>query len=198
LDTPRLHLSYGQVAWTLSLGAPPAARLLDQLNYLRQLGIPFAGDERPAGSGNRRRYGYYELVECGVGLHAIRHGMKPIDFTQLLVGKRNLMRHSYRRAVKDQPEAALRAPWIKTHGKEMPVIEGEIWLRLHDRYAEQPGKIDVLGLNDLDAPEGTGVLDWVERYPGERTRGLVPLTRLVLQWTAWALEAPETRTGPRT
>ena len=175
----------------------PSVQLLDQLNYLRQLGVPFDADERQSGRGNRLIYRYYELVDCGVGLYAIRHGMKPIDFTRLFVEKRKLMRRSYRDALRDQPDGALSASWIRTRGKVVPVIAGEIWLRLHDRYSEVPGKIEILGTDDPNPPSGSALFDFVERYPGEPTRGLVPLTRLALQWIAWALEAPETRTGPR-
>jgi hypothetical protein len=35
-----------------------------------------------------------------------------------------------------------------------------------------------------------------ERYPGETARMLLPLTRLVFELVAWALEAPETKPGP--
>jgi hypothetical protein len=38
----KLNLTHGQVAWALARGAPPAALLLDQLRYLRQLGVPFS------------------------------------------------------------------------------------------------------------------------------------------------------------
>jgi len=36
-----LSLTHGQVAWALARGEPPAALLIDQLRYLRQLGVPF-------------------------------------------------------------------------------------------------------------------------------------------------------------
>jgi len=37
----------------------------------------------------------------------------------------------------------------------------------------------------------------VERFHGQQIRGLVPLTRLVVKWTALALEAPDMRPGPK-
>ena len=35
----------------------------------------------------------------------------------------------------------------------------------------------------------------VERFAGEAPRRLLPLKRLMLQWVAWALEAPLTKPG---
>ena len=35
-----------------------------------------------------------------------------------------------------------------------------------------------------------------EKYPGAKTRTLLPLTRLVLELVAWAAEAPEISPGP--
>jgi hypothetical protein len=60
------HRSYGPnrsqldawtVAWALARGQPPSDQLIDQLRYLRQLGVPFSKAELGAGSGNRIRYG---------------------------------------------------------------------------------------------------------------------------------------------
>jgi len=36
----------------------------------------------------------------------------------------------------------------------------------------------------------------VEQFDDD-TLALVPLSRLVLEWTAWALEAPEIKPGPK-
>jgi len=41
-----LSLTHGQVAWALARGEPPAALLIDQLRYLRQLGVPFCSPRR--------------------------------------------------------------------------------------------------------------------------------------------------------
>jgi hypothetical protein len=194
---PELNLSYGQVAWVLNAGAPAPRALLDQLNYLRQLGIPFSPKERRHGRGHRLRYGYDHLVECGVGLYALRHHIKPADVKRVLVTHRVQMRARYRQALGEQPEAALRADWVKSGGTIGVLLGDEIWLRLHDRFAEEPGAFELVGPGDLDVPEGSGVFDLVERFHGQQMRGLVPLTRLVLQWTAWALKAPETKPGPK-
>ena len=73
---------------------------------------------------------------------------------------------------------------------QVPLLGNEIFLRLHDRHAEAPGKIEVLG------PDQVIPFGLAELYPGEQTRTLVPLTRLVLELVAWAMEAPQTRPGP--
>ena len=195
---PELNLSYGQLAWALNLGAPPLRQMLDQLNYLRQLGIPFSATERRHGRGHRRRYGYDHLIECGVGLYALRQRIRPADVKLVLITHRADARKMYRKALADQPESALRAPWVKSRGAIVPLLGKEIWLRMHDRFAEAPGTFDVVGTGHLEAaPPGSTLFDMVERYQGEPMRGLVPLSRLVLQWTAWALEAPEIKPGPK-
>lgn len=198
MKIPRLHLSLGQIAWAINLGEPAPRHLLDRLNYLRQLGIPFNPDQRGAGSGNRVPYDYEDLIECGVALFALENGMKPADVSKVLVGERANSRKTYRKALKVLPEQALTDPWVKSRGKTGVLIANEVWLRLHNRYSETPGTMEVLGPADSDAPAGASIFDPVERFSDGLTFRLVPLTRLAVQWTAWALEAPEIRTGPRT
>jgi len=60
-----LSLTHGQVAWALARGQPPTALLLDQLRYLRQLGVPFSKSELGGGRGNRIHYGFDHLIELG-------------------------------------------------------------------------------------------------------------------------------------
>ena len=197
MKIPRLHLSLGQIAWAINLGEPAPKHLLERLNYLRQLGIPFKRDERGAGSGNRVGYGYDDLIECGVALFALENGMKPADVSKVLVGERAHSRKTYRKALQVVPDSALSAPWVKSRGKIGALIANEIWLRLHNRYSDTPGTMEVLDPSQADPPAGASPFDPVERFADGLTFRWVPLTRLALQWTAWALEAPEIRTGPR-
>jgi hypothetical protein len=74
-----LHLTHGQVAWTLARGLPPSRALLDQLRYLRQLGVPFPKDELGGGRGHRIWYGFDQLIELGVAVFGLRRGMAPRD-----------------------------------------------------------------------------------------------------------------------
>lgn len=195
MQIPRLQLTLGQVAWALNFGQPAPQHLLDQLNYLRQLGVPFAREERPSGSGNRVRYGYNEMIECGVAIYALHNGMKPADISKVVVGQRSQLRKLYRKALHDQPELALTASWVKSRGREGALRTNDIWLRLHDRYSQTPGAMETVDPSSPDAPAGVSLFDPVERYAGGPTLRLVPLTGLALQWTAWALEAPEIRVG---
>src|SRR5664279_2952898 len=109
MDIPELNLSYGQLAWALSAGAEPDDGLFHQLNYLRQLGVPLSLEERRALRSYRRHYGYDHLIECGVGLFALRHHVKPADVKLVLVTNRTAMRALYRRALAELPKEALDA-----------------------------------------------------------------------------------------
>lgn len=195
MQIPRLALSLGQLAWSLNLGVePPKRPLLNQLNYLRQLGIPFAKDDASAaGSGNRLTYGYDELIECGVALTAVQQNMKLADLEPVIVAPRNKLRRLYRKALQEQPELALQSPWIKKRGREIPILGQEILLILHDRYADRPGRIDIIADEDFDP-----IADFLNLAQGRGHKvgqHRIYLTRMVLQWTAWALEAPPTRAG---
>ena len=194
---PELHLTTGQVAWVLNAGAPAPRALFNQLSYLRQLGIPFSPSERDHGRGHRLRYDFDHLMETGLGLYAVRNHLKPADITVLLIEQREERRARCRQALREQPEAALHADWVRSAGAIVPTLANEIWMRMHDRWAEKPGQIEELGFDALRMPEGFTPFDLVERFGGQQIRGLVPLTRLVIQWTALALEAPEIKPGPK-
>jgi hypothetical protein len=193
---PKLDLSLGQVAWTISLGRPPEQRLLDQIRYFRQLGIPFDESESGFGRGKSVRFHFDDLIELGLAIFALRRGISPKDIVGLLVGQRKQLRPLYRRAYLEQPESALDAEWVKSRGQSIPVLAKECFVRLHDRFSETPGKIERMTQAEVGHP--SEFFSLVERYPGERARSLLPLTRLVLEWTAWAQIAPDTRPGPKT
>jgi hypothetical protein len=184
----KLNLSHGQVLWALSRGLPASQLTIDQVRNLRLLGVPFGTDHLGLGRGNRARYRFDHLIELGIALFAIRQGMKRQDVAALLTKNRKRFRELYRQAFENQPEAAINEEWVKSRGRLTPILGDETFLRLHDRYSEAPGTFDILPPN-----QGFGLS---ESYPGEKTRMLLPLTRLVLELTAWAAEAPETRPGP--
>lgn len=195
MKIPPLQLSLGQVAWALSFGQPPTKHTLDRLTYLRQLGIPMSREDHQPGRGNRILYGYEDMVECGVALFALHEGMKPADVSKVLVGEREGMRRAYRDALADLPENALSADWVKSRGKRGAISLDLFFLRLHDRYSDKPGTFDLVKPGDVDVPEGAELFDPIERFADHQTRRFVPLRRLALQWTAWALEAPDIRPG---
>ena len=74
---PHLDLAIGQVAWILSFGKTATNQTLDQLRYLRSVGIPFTKEELGGGRGNRLRYSYYHLIETGVALFSMNLNIKP-------------------------------------------------------------------------------------------------------------------------
>src|SRR6516164_2236093 len=130
-----LSLTHGQVAWALARGEPPSAQLIDQLRYLRQLGVPFSKAEPGSGSGNRLRYGFDHLIELGVGVFGLERGMRPREIAQILVDHRAELRRCYRDTVAALPESAFEAEWVKSRGAVVPIMN-EMFLRLHDRYCE--------------------------------------------------------------
>ena len=64
---PEMSLSHGQVLWALARGRQPEATMVDEVRYLRQLGVPFRPAELGRGRGNRLRYRYEHLIEFGGG-----------------------------------------------------------------------------------------------------------------------------------
>lgn len=196
MDIPNLSLSFGQVAWSLSFGEPPKQYLIDKLNYLRQLGIPFPRERRALGSGNRINYTYYDLVECGVAIYALKNGMKPADLLKVLAGDRENMHHIYEQALAKQPDACLTADWVKSKGKMGVMLGNDISLRLHDRYSETPLKVELKGLNESKNQNLSALFDLVEHFDTSQER-LVPLTKLAIQWVYWAQQAPAFKPGPK-
>jgi hypothetical protein len=139
---PKFNLTHRQVAWAISLGRPPDQKLLDQIRYLRQLGIPFDDRELGTGRGNRVRYKFDHLIELGLGVAALRRSMTPKEIAAFLVGKRKELRQLYRHAYRQQPAGAFDADWVKDQGRSVPVLRPETFLRLHDRFSASPGKIE--------------------------------------------------------
>jgi hypothetical protein len=193
-SVPSLNLTHGQVLWALSRGTSPEQRLVDQARYLRLLGVPFRKSELGGGRGNRVRYRYEHLIELGVAVWAFERGMTPREVAKFLIEQRKFLRPLYAKAFADQPEKAIEAEWVKSRGRLVPLLGGEIFLRLHDHYSEAPGKIEMLDQSEIKSLSDFFML--AEKYPGEKTRTLLPLTRLALELVAWAREAPEVKPGP--
>ncbi len=129
-----------------------------------------------------------------MALFGLQRGMKPKEVARLLVEHRKYLRGLYAKAFSERAESAIQASWVKSRGRIVPILGDEVFLRLHDRYSDTPGKIEVLGPDEIqDLGE---LFALAEKYPGEKTRTLLPLTRLVLELVAWAQEAPEIKPGP--
>jgi hypothetical protein len=191
---PSLTLTHGQVLQALSRGHTPEPRLIDQVRYLRLLGVPFRTSELGTGRGNRVQYHFEHLIELGVAVWAIERGIKPKEIAMILVERRTFLRKLYKKSFVNQPESAIDADWVKSRGRLVPLLGDELFLRLHDRYSEKPGRIEALGLDEVESLRDFLLL--AEKYPGEKARTLLPLTRLTLELVAWAREAPLLKPGP--
>ena len=187
-----LSLTHGQVTWALARGELPAALLIDQLRYLRQLGVPFSKSELGGGRGNRIRYGFDHLIELGVAVFGLQRGLTPREVAGIVVEHRAELRRCYRDILAALPASVFEAEWVKSRGAVVPLMN-EIFLRLHDRYAEQPGSYELVPGDPLALLQQFATV--TERYPGGETRTLVPITRVVIELVAWARVAPEIKPG---
>ena len=176
-----LSLTHGQVAWALARGQQPTPLLIDQLRYLRQLGVPFSKHELGGGRGNRIRYGFDHLIELGVALFGLQRGMAPREVAGILVEYRAELRRCYRDILTTLPTAAFEAEWVKSRGAVVPIME-ETLLRLHDRYSEprvlrarRGGRV---GLPEPARDHNRAVSGWRDQNPvpahppGDRARRL--------------------------
>jgi len=89
---PRFTLSHGQVLWCLARGREPSDVIRDQVRYLRQLGIPFDEKATRTGRGNRRSYGFYQLIEVGLAFEGLKRRVAP-RFLRMLAEQR----HEYKK-----------------------------------------------------------------------------------------------------
>ena len=191
---PELELTHGQLLWSICFGREPTQQIKDQVRYLRALGIPAAAKEQARGPGSRITYDFYDLLEIGLALTALDFRFKPQDIAAVLAGQREEMRKVYSSAWKELPEGALDADWVRSRGRETPLLADEIQIRLHDRRSEQWGTLDFVGPGEVT--DEFPFFEPIERFAGAKRKRLIPLKRLMIQWVAWALEAPPTKPGP--
>jgi hypothetical protein len=192
---PDLSLTQGQLLWAVGYGKDPDQRLKDQVRYLRQRDIPPASAAQAKGPGMRIAYDFFDLVELGLAVTGLDLGFRPKDIAAVLVDHREEMRERYAEAWESLPDSALAEDWVRSRGKRKTLIANEVIIRMHDRRGEKWGQMDFVGPEE--AGEGLGLFEPVERFGDEAPRRLIPLKRLMLQWVAWALEAPEIRPGRR-
>ncbi len=194
---PQLSLTQGQVLWALCHGEYPREaklkQLVEQLRYLRQLGVPFNEKSRGQGRGNRVRYNFEELAELGIAVYALRRGMRPKEVAQILTAQRKDIRQQCTEAVEAQPEAGLHHDWVKSRGKSYPILGNQRFLRFHNRYSETAGMYEIIGPSEAKQLED--IFGTKETFPDGESFVLIPLARIVLPLLAWALEAPDIRPG---
>jgi hypothetical protein len=194
VELPALELSYGQLLWAVNYGREPDQMLKDQARYLRTLGIPPAAEREASGSGKRIRYGFFDLIELGLAVTSLDFGFRPKEISAGLVANRGDMRQHYTEVWKEIPEAALQNDWVKSRGRMKPMFAEEDFVRLHDRRSERFGKIDLVGFEE--ATDKLEPFEPIERFDTGSPRRLIPLKRYMIQWVAWAREAPATKPGP--
>jgi hypothetical protein len=188
-----LRLTHGPLLWILCQGASPQGPrrrlLLDPRRYLRQLDVPFAEQ----GRGRTIRYAYKKVVEMAVALFALRRGVRPHLVADDLVTNRTTLRRLFGRALEAQPATALKASWLKSRGRQQAVPAHDSFLRLHTRMRHTSGSYELL--RPGRAPELVDICRQGELFPDGPADTLIPLTRLVLDVTSWARQAPEIKPG---
>ena len=192
---PELDLTLGQMLWAVRYGREPDQRFRDQIRYLRLLDIPPSSARQASGPGKRIRHGFADLIELGLAVTALDLGFRPKDIAAVLVGQREAMHRLYAQAWLELPETALSAGWVRSRGRIGAMIDDEVLIRLHDRRSGKWGELDLV--DGDDAAAGLPMFEPVERFGVEPPRRLLPLKRLMLQWVAWAVEAPDIKPGRR-
>lgn len=185
-----LSLSFGQVAWALSYGRPPDASVLDQLRYLRQLQVPFTEKERK-GSGNRMVYRFEHLIECGLGLTAVKRRIRPKDVATTIIKGRKALR-TLARSIFDEIDpaefAAVNDSWRKPSYD--PMEERFIWF--HDSKSDRPLTIEPLTIAKATDVGQRTIFD-AQRL--DAAMHMIAFKNAIVSWVGRALVAPETRPG---
>jgi hypothetical protein len=194
MELPDLELSYGQLLWAIHYGRDPDQMLKDRARYLRQMDIPAAAAREADGSGKRISYDFFDLIELGLAVTSLDLGFRPKEISAGLVGNRLQMRKQYADVWGEIPDLALQADWVRSRGRITPFFEEESFVRLHDRRSEKFGNIDFVSFEE--ANEKLPPFEPVERFENEPPRRLIPLKRVMIQWVAWAQEAPIMKPGP--
>ncbi|MEQ7874521.1 hypothetical protein ABDK56_11010 [Sphingomonas sp. ASV193] len=194
LDLPNLELTHGQLLWSIRYGRHANQRVKDQVRYLRELDIPASAKAQARGPGSRITYDFYDLVEIGLAIAGLDIGFRPNDIAAVIAGNRDEMRKAYARNWQELAPEILQQSWVRSQGRETPILLDETFLRLHERRSEQWGQIDFVGPDE--ASDELPIFEPIERFAGDRPRRLIPLKRLMIQWVAWAMEAPPTKPGP--
>lgn len=194
LKVPKLSISQGQLLWSLSCGQEPPPGLVDEVRYFRALGIPFEEKSQAKGRGNRLTYGFDEIAELAIAFALLRRGVKKKDIAQQLTKDRGQLKRHLRHVFESQPEGALTSAWVKSRGTLKPILGDEVFWPVYDRNSETPGKIEFLKGRGLQSMR-QGSVPVMHMANGE-ARELLPVTRILLEVIAWALEAPVTKHGP--
>ena len=183
-------LSFGQVVYAITGSTQPNEVTIDQLRYLRRLGIPFSPEEAK-GSGNRMAYTFDHLFECGVAIVALGF-LKPRDVQEIIVGHRTQFRKVGRDTL-----ALLGKGWATILDRYEPdgAHRDDRRLVLTDRYSDDPCNFYLMGGSDGRKSEvpvhSTHRLPHTAQITGRH----IALKSLVAMLVFRALQAPETKPG---
>jgi hypothetical protein len=189
---PTFNLTHGQVLFALSDGRTPERQLVNQLRHLRRLNVPFPAGE-VQGQGNRVHYSFEELIETGAAVFALRNHMPPRAIAEWFDRERTTFRKTCRTAWRSLPDGSLDQVHITKRG--IAVRSDEIYIRLHDRYAQSPGMFELVQARDMIDVFKNGFVG--ERFDDQQFRPMFALKDSMLRWVFWARKAPVIRTGPK-
>lgn len=186
----RNPLSFGQVVYAITGSTHPKGVTVDQLRYLRRLGIPFAPEEAQ-GSGNRLPYTFDHLFECAVGIVALGF-LKPKDVQQIIVGHRKALRKVGRETL-----ALLGGEWstILDHYDPGGLHQDNRRLVLTDRYSDDPCNFYLMAGSNARKNELS--LHSTHRLPAtaQLTGRHIALNSLVATIVYRGMQAPQTKPG---
>ncbi|WP_158886642.1 hypothetical protein [Rhodanobacter sp. L36] len=190
---PRFALTRGQVAWTVCRGQTPEQSVLDQLRYLKQIGIPFADGAQEKGRGNRVTYSFYDLMDVAVAFEALRRGV-PARLLKHLVERRPIMRKAYRDCFKSIPEAAYEDRQALEARHQTTLYQNDIYISFKGRFSPRPGDTQIVDSNHVSPEVLEHLLDQLIHGPDTTTIALMPLMIPIM---VYAAKAPYTPTGPK-
>ncbi|WP_158886333.1 hypothetical protein [Rhodanobacter sp. L36] len=190
---PRFALTRGQVAWTVCRGQTPEQSVLDQLRYLKQIGIPFAGGAQEKGRGNRVTYSFYDLMDVAVAFEALRRNV-PARLLKHLVERRTVIRKAYRDCFKGIPEVAYADRRALKARHQTTLYQHDFYISFEGRFSSRPGDTQIVDPNHLSSEALEDLLDQLMNGSNTTT---IALTPLMIPMVVYAEKAPYTPTGPK-
>ncbi len=186
---PKLKLTAGQAAWALwrpmaGRSAEPSPAFLGQLLYLREAGVPFSSEERPAGSGHNVFFNFDHLAELAVAIELVDHGAKPSAAAALLVSRRKKFRDMFEQAYDRRFETSF------VDHPDLLLTQG-LFLELTLHYGRDEPMVYEPKL--LTPPEATKVVLRLGR--AKCSTFIIQLSQLLERTITRAIEAPEMPRG---
>jgi hypothetical protein len=189
-----MSLTRGQVAWAVCWGRTPEQPVLDQLRYLKQLGIPFEDGAQGKGRGNRLTYTFYDLMDAAVAMEALRWGI-PARLLKHLVERRPAIRKAYLKCFKNIPEAAYADLAALKPTTQTTVFENDVYIFFQGRFSSSPGDTDIVDTTNLSPTAAEVALNHFMHGPDVTA---ISLRRLIVPMMLLAAKAPYIPTGPKT